>query len=1380
MKIKKALCLLLSLVMILATAPSAIISAEENETTDEIKVYMTVVNKGVIASDNEGNIMANRELTVSDIDEDGKFTFHEALIAAHKEYNSEEGYDAGSGNGVSVVKLWGIDSYNNLFFINDAGLKGGVGTDEVEEGDFLTTSICQDNKYYGDRYTFFDKKEVTAIENEEFTLNLKGFWGMAYEEEELLPKPFEGLSLCTWQDGELKEIEGKVTDEEGNVNLSFSEAGTYYVTAKGTVKAMVTDWWTMKEVEADCPIIAPLCIVTVEEAEELAPPESITVEHDAKNVIDGVIIAKKGDKFNLLAFDENGEETPVTWKNTSYGNMVTIDEETGEVEVTEDVYGGTSYLYFEATSTIDENVKKEVTVLMTGFILSQYQKEQTVTLSEDGQTAKTASLNAGKKGHNIWNYNSPDGVAELTADPGNGGEIKFNVYRPGIIEVGFAIDINEELSDSGIIKVEGVAVETLNGERGKVYLEIGNEEEAPATELTAFVAEGREVSSWISLDEDIATVSENGVVTAVGVGSVIIQAVDNEGAKGGIKVVVESREIPYFESIEFQTSYLASGSWVKGETFNPTVTEYDLTVSRYSLSNLVFLKDTLYDDVKYSAKALYEDVYGEEKEVYIHSGAATTLSDIPFGTSAVTVTLYEKENEKNKTVYTFNVTRPRDKTKALKTVTVNPEGRTLSNTLYEGYKEGTMLRCDEEGTLTSVTGIYGSHYYYRTYVYGETDFTLSFAASTAYAHIRYSVDGEEWTELDSLLKSEKLSFDEDGVIELYIEIADDDSYTADKEAEGDGFSEGNTVSYKLTLMNVSAEAPKMLTAEAEGDWYPAFSPDFYTYRIMTESDANAPVLTFTAEEGAIVKDGKEIIEPDENGIYSVTLKNTQKSITLSDSEEKCVNTYKFQYTRKSSSAVPDKVVEAVYIGGQYSGNYDIYPELTLTGSMRSLGNFGGYITYYFEEALKDNPNNMYGMEFYIFGNSMEMNIDSMAELGQVYVSEDGETWYALAGSEHYEDKALWDYEITYKKGEDGKAYWTDNYGNEMLVSAAKAWPTKEKYPLNPYTEDDEYTFSGILFKCQQGSVMGDSTNGSFASKASFGYADYYKNGSIVDGMVENVNSYVENPTMANGFDLLWAVDDEGNPVDVSDKEFHYVKVATASNIWAGSFFEKSTEISNVIRTTPEDSEVGKTEAPESVVFTDGISEVKVNISEDKNIYDVDLGDMKYISVKLNGAKEDDNIYINNQRIESDEAGEGFKVTKKNETLVRLIVQNGDREPYLALFRLSGTAKETDELIEGIKINVGGDIRETTTKNKKTYAAEVGSKVESVKIFPVVKNDVKVLINGEEMLSEYALSFGKNTFEITVSDGAEEKTVILNITRKKETTTSDNKISVSFT
>ncbi|MBQ2942543.1 MAG: S-layer homology domain-containing protein [Clostridia bacterium] len=867
MKIKKALCLLLSLVMILAMAPSAIFSAEENETTEEIKVYMTVVNKDVIASDNDGNIMANRELTVSDIDEDGKFTFHEALIAAHKEYNSEEGYDAGSGNGVSVVKLWGIDSYNNLFFINDVGIPGGVGSDEVKDGDFLTTSICQDSKYYGDRYTFFDKKEVTAIENEEFTLKIKGFWGMASEGDDLLPKPFEGLSLCTWEDGELKEIEGKVTDEDGNVNLSFSEAGTYYVTAKGTVKAMVTDWWTMKEVEAECPIIAPLCKVVV-------------------------------------------------------GN------------------------------------------------------------SEGG---------------------------------------------------------------SG----------------------------------------------------------------------------DNES---------------------------------------------------------------------------------------------------------------DEDDEE-----------------------------------------------DEGGSLEP-----------------------------------------------SLLK--------------------------------------------------------LFTAEVEGDIYPDFAPDVYSYSIIGEYGASPPIMIFKTDKEALVKVNGEEKESND-GVYEVKLSDELNEISLYGEDESDATVYKFYYVSKVSPLVPDKVVEAVYIGGQYQGTYDASPELTLGGVLGSLGNFGGYITYYYEEPITDNPNNMYGVDLYVFGNGYETDDASMAEPGQVYVSEDGETWYALAGSEHYEDKALWDYEITYKKGEDGKAYWTDNYGNEMLTSAAKAWPAKEKYPLNPFAEDDTYTFKGVLLKERGGSITGDGTNGSLSALTSFGYVDYYAGGTLENGMASDVNPYVEKPTKSNGFDIAWAVDGAGNPVDVSGKEFHYVKVTTASNIWTGTFGEKSAEVSLVVKTNQKDDIVGKTETPESIVITDGTKEINVELAEGKNIYNVDTGDMKNISVKIPSAKDDDNIYINNKRITNKDSADGFAVTKESETLIRVIVQNGEKEPYIVLLKLTGSAEKIEALVEGIDVYADGKIKKAETKDGKSYKLTVGSKVSKVSINPIAKYGTVFTVNGEELALDYELSYGKNTFVISVEYEGKTENVELNITREKKSSSSaesDGKISVSLT
>ena len=55
----------------------------------------------------------------------------------------------------------------------------------------------------------------------------------------------------------------------------------------------------------------------------------------------------------------------------------------------------------------------------------------------------------------------------------------------------------------------------------------------------------------------------------------------------------------------------------------------------------------------------------------------------------------------------------------------------------------------------------------------------------------------------------------------------------------------------------------------------------------------------------------------------------------------------------------------------------------------SLGNYGGYITYYYESAIIDNPNNPYGIDFIVYGNSFDGGSGG-AEPGNVLVSEDGE------------------------------------------------------------------------------------------------------------------------------------------------------------------------------------------------------------------------------------------------------------------------------------------------------------------------------------------------------------------------------------------------------
>lgn len=1129
-------------------------------------------------------------------------------------------------------------------------------------------------------------------------------------------------------------------------------------------------------------------VPAIETAQAADPvvPTSLTLDYQAKNVINKEIIVKKGDTFQLTACDQNGELTPVSWKKNS-GSSVTLDSNTGLVTVTGDTYcGSSSYLTFTATSTLDNTVTKKLSnVKITGYLPKDKQKNQRVALSADGQTATTASITAGKANYTVWSYNIPEGVGELAQNPGKGTTLKFNVFRPGKIDVAFHLDTEEEPGDIASITVTGVAVETEEGAREKAYIAL--EDEVKTLQLKAFAAAGRTISGWSSGNESVATVDENGLVTAKGVGSAIISAADSEGTKGGIKIVVTSEERPYFESLEFATTSLASGAWVKDSTFSPTQFSYDLPMKNYSTSTLQ--ATTLYNADKYEAFAEYTDENGVlQKGIPVNSGAPTSLPNQPFGSSVLTITLTDKTDTTQKTVYTFNVTRPRDETKNIKNngIVLVPEGRSFSATTYNGLTEGTMQKCSADGEPASGTGVSSSCYYYRTFLYNDAkSFRLELSSSTNYAHIRYSADGgTTWKELaQSGDRTEPVAFGESAEACVIIQILDDKTYTENIKNNKAGFDEGTPTEYKLRVDSVTALASsRIVTAETDaGDWYPAFSPDRTSYWIVIPNSAAAPTLTFKAEEGCTVKVGSNEQTPGEDGCYSLPLKTAQQSITVTSADKSSATTYKFGYRKKSALDVPDKVTDYLCIGSQYTntGSYGYNPEVTLAGTPKSLGNFGGYITYYYETPITDNPRNKYGLDFYVTGNSSETNIDSMAELGQVYISEDGSSWYALAGSEHYEEKAVWDYTITYTKTAAGKAEWTDNLGNK-IGNTARVWPDANYY-MNDVHSRDSYTFTGIAFECQQGGMTGDSTTSSFAASAKFGYADYY-NSNISGTTLTDVNSYVEKPSKANGFDVAWAVDKDGNPVDVSGKKFHYIRVATASNIWAGSFGEKSTEVTYVVRTTPQESEVGKTAAPTGVTISDGAESRTITFTEDRQIYDINLGSMKYVSVTVNGTAAEDNIYVNNQRTPSGTAAEGFKVTKeKGKTLVRVIVQNGDKEPQLYLLRLTGSAEESSELLEGIKLNVSGSAREAATKNGSDYTAAVGHKIDKIAIIPKAAQNVTVTIDGEAPRASYDLSYGANSFTVTAADkdGKTEATV-LTVTRDNPPAGAGTNITVWFT
>lgn len=116
---------------------------------------------------------------------------------------------------------------------------------------------------------------------------------------------------------------------------------------------------------------------------------------------------------------------------------------------------------------------------------------------------------------------------------------------------------------------------------------------------------------------------------------------------------------PEFESLNFLKSALSNWS---DDTFSSDTYEYNLQIKNYSTSTLTLTGGTVYDTDKYTAYAEYTDINGIKQNIGINSSKITYLQNIPFGNTKLTITVADKTNDTNKTVYTFNINRPYDTT----------------------------------------------------------------------------------------------------------------------------------------------------------------------------------------------------------------------------------------------------------------------------------------------------------------------------------------------------------------------------------------------------------------------------------------------------------------------------------------------------------------------------------------------------------------------------------------------------------------------------------------------------------------------------------------------------------------------------------------------
>lgn len=356
----------------------------------------------------------------------------------------------------------------------------------------------------------------------------------------------------------------------------------------------------------------------------------------------------------------------------------------------------------------------------------------------------------------------------------------------------------------------------------------------------------------------------------------------------------------------------------------------------------------------------------------------------------------------------------------------------------------------------------------------------------------------------------------------------------------------------------------------------------------------------------------------------------------------------------------------------------------------SLGAFGGYIDFYFQGGITNDAKNPYGVDFVIYGNAFNAN----PEAGAVQVSEDGITWYELAGSQYYEGNFAVSSK-TQASGKFSKGYSgtlrnaTVNYtGTSSKISAVVTagtktmtvdplinsygwWPTAAKgYPaIGAHVNSNSTGTSNVQVACNDTTfsstgltlIPDSDTTADYA----YGYADVTPNGSpaTYGDAVNPYTPYTSSKTGGDGFDLEWAVDiTTGEPFDVTGVTFHYVRVYSAV-LDNGTFGETSTEICGIFTTANKSTAtVGRTDEP--ILEIDGT-----------NIYDmdrlvvtptsyglfIDATEAEYSDVRITATSTATaNIYFNNEYTDT--------FDRADREYVRVIVQDGTAAPFMALIK----------------------------------------------------------------------------------------------------------------
>lgn len=358
----------------------------------------------------------------------------------------------------------------------------------------------------------------------------------------------------------------------------------------------------------------------------------------------------------------------------------------------------------------------------------------------------------------------------------------------------------------------------------------------------------------------------------------------------------------------------------------------------------------------------------------------------------------------------------------------------------------------------------------------------------------------------------------------------------------------------------------------------------------------------------------------------------------------------------------------------------------------SLGFFGGYAVYKFENPIADDPTHPYGADFIVYGNAFWGN----SEAGCIQVSKDGTTWYDIAGSMYY-TKSTKGATITYTNPnatEDaGITIPASNQGTladvpyTLTVNGTTTTGTVTKntfhnhswFPLNAnyfvtygsraaMAKVDELPFisrmlasNGVTDKLTfTGTLLTNYPGTNKTAEIGFGYCDVHPNktlgGTIAYNPYQTFTSSSDYDTKVAGtsggdpIDIAWAVNPDGTPANLDS--IRYVRIYTGMAQMNGIFGEISTEVCGVAACTGSTTETAAT----PTISVDGSTVTTTNggilpLSKNSGDYTVNVTGTGY-------------VYINGVATTS-----ATITPTRTGTKVQIIVQNGEAAPYVTYLNL---------------------------------------------------------------------------------------------------------------